>query len=1194
MKVARRLLCLSLCLACTATVISQDTKPTKPKQKFPTGPECAKLMKVPEGFVVKCFAHEPDVVNPIAIDFDSRGRVWVLECLQYPQKARGDKGKDRIRIYEDTDGDGVADKVTTFAEGLNLATGMALGHGGVFVGEAPNLVFLEDTTGGDKANKKTVLLDGWGFQDTHETLNSFIWGPDGWLYGCHGVFTHSYVGKPGTPRNQRVYVTAGIWRYHPRTQKFEYFSEGTSNPWGFDYDENGSGFLACCVIPHLFHMAPGGLYARQAGQNRNPYAYGEMKWICEDLHYHGVTPHSGNRDPKSLDKGGGHAHAGCLIYQGGAYPEKWNGRVFMNNIHGSRINTDVLRKNGSSYIGNYGGDILVANDPNNRIVQLRTGPDGSIYMIDWYDPQFCHDTNPALWDREHGRIYKLEYHGNGGPKKIPPFDLNKMVKKDKNLVELLKHENSWWWRKALLILAERANKPGSANKQDSEALHDRIESMVDQKMLENMVLRNNNPQHQLRALWALACINKFREDFGQHLLTHNQPWIRVWTVRLLSQLDEPLSDATWRKLIEIAKTDPSPDVRLHLAAACQRFRKFRDPKDILFALLQRTEDAKDPAIPFMIWVALEPSVVQQAQVEVLDFLAKHADEPMVQEAILPRTTRRMVATGDPKQLEMALAFAQKLNKAPTRIAALDGILEGLRGQRLEAPALWKSGKLNLADIRDSALILRLHKLGIHFGDVGAVNESTKIALHPKIPLAMRRSAVQDLALARLPVAIEPLLQLAAGQEKSADNGDGVPDQRTSYPDASLLSPAEQEQLQVEALRALSNFDQAEVPARILKQWPYLSPTLRKETVLLLTGRKPWALALMQAVQAKQVAKTELTENDIRRVLALRDKELTKAVEEAWGKLREGSPEKVEKALVQFRQLLAEQPGDRKAGRAVFEKNCMVCHKLRGEGHEVGPDLTGANRRDAEYLLVNILDPNRVVGKDYYTAVVLDKSGRLHTGIIAENTPQRVSLKGENAKLETIPRSEIEEMKLEEKSLMPEGLPDNMTPTQFRDLIAYLMEDPYLNRGLIAGPFKTALDAPLPIEQAPHPLQTTGVTWRPFQVGQTGMIDMKKLNALAPPTDSTAYVYFEVTSPKNLRTGLELAADENVKVWLNGQEIHRRMRSTQPRRVEVDLKQGTNWLLFKVHDVYPPSWLWARLGDPERILELRQPSSESKP
>src|SRR5262245_2334010 len=279
---------LPICLAALLLLTPPLTADDRPKTVFPSGKECAAKMTVSPGFEVKLFAAEPDVVNPIGIDFDSKGRVYVLECLQYPTKAPiGQRGADRIRVYEDTDGDGVADKVWTFADGLNLATGIAVGFGGVFVGEPPYLLFLEDTDGDGKADKRTVLLDGWGYQDTHETLNSFLWGPDGWLYGCHGVFTHSRVGKPGTPDKDRVPLNAGIWRYHPQTQRFELFAEGTSNPWGYDYDENGSGFLTACVIPHLFHIFPGGRYIRQAGQNFNPYHYGQIREICDHVHYFG-------------------------------------------------------------------------------------------------------------------------------------------------------------------------------------------------------------------------------------------------------------------------------------------------------------------------------------------------------------------------------------------------------------------------------------------------------------------------------------------------------------------------------------------------------------------------------------------------------------------------------------------------------------------------------------------------------------------------------------------------------------------------------------------------------------------------------------------------------------------------------------------------------------------------------------------
>jgi putative membrane-bound dehydrogenase-like protein len=1098
------------------------------------------MMTVPPGFEVKLFAGEPDVVNPIGIDFDHRGRVYVLECLQYPQKAPpGTKGRDRIRIFEDTKGDGVADKVTTFADGLNLATGLAVGHGGVFVGEAPNLIFLESTKGDDKADKRTVLLDGWGYQDTHETLNSFLWGPDGWLYGCHGVFTHSRVGKPGTPDKERVPLNAGIWRYHPLSKKFEIFAEGTSNPWGFDYDENGSGFLTACVIPHLFHMAPGGLYIRQAGQNFNPYAFGQIREISDHVHYFGVTPHSGNKDPRSLNKGGGHAHAGCLIYQGGAYPPEWVGRVFMNNIHGSRINTDILKRNGSTYIGSHGPDFLVANDPNFRAIQLRTGPDGSIYIIDWYDPQICHNPNPDIWDRTHGRIYKVVYKSTPQPK---VGDLTKLS--DEELVELLKHKNSWWWRRALLLLQERRSKTCASK-------------------LKEMVNRSDDYHHSLRALWALFDAGCFDEEFGRQTLAHANPWLRAWAVRLLAQLDVKLSAETWKKLIQLAKEDPSADVRMQLASGSQRWRKHDDPTEVLQALMQHSEDATDPSIPLLIWVAYEPSLLPDYERK-LTWLGQHADnDPLVRDEIVPRALRRLVATGDLQHLNAAVSFLGQLFSSRAVAAAIDGLLEALKGRRVQKPASWHplaKAEQEPADFDPASG--RLLRLRAHFGDPNAIAYFERAAADTHRDPRQRIDAVQALALARLPSSVDVLLRLAI-TDTSAE-------------------------LKREVFRALASVDSEKVPATLLAQWPKLPAELRTEVIGLLSGRRGWARSLLEAMQKKELTRQDVTENDIRRILAFRDAELAKKVEQVWGKLREQTPQKVEEQLVKFRKQLAEHPADRKAGQAVFEKNCMVCHKLRGQGHDVGPDLTGANRRDVEYLLVNILDPNRVVGKDYYSAFVADKSGRIHTGILAEDTPQRIVLKGENAKLTVIPRSDIEEFKLEEKSLMPEGLPEKMTEGEFRDLIAYLLEDPYLTRGWITGPFKMALDSPHPIETATDPLKVNGIQWKPFEVGSTGFLDMEKLKVLAPPTDSTAYLHIEVRAPRALQTTLELAADDDVKVWLNGKEVFRRMQAMQAQRVPVELREGVNRLLFKVHNIYGGSFLWARLSDPERQLEIVQP------
>src|SRR5688572_26653336 len=209
-----------------------------------TPEEAAKAASMPPGFELKLFAAEPDVVNPIAFCLDDRARLWVVEGRTYPTRAKEGEGQDRILVFEDRNGDGRFDRRTVFMERLNLVSGIAYGFGGVWIGAAPNLLFVPVTEGDEPkpAGEPRVLLDGWGFQDTHETLNTFLWGPDGWLYGCHGVFTHSNVGVPGSPESARQKINAGFWRYHPQRHIFEVFAHGTSNSWGIDFDVHGQLF----------------------------------------------------------------------------------------------------------------------------------------------------------------------------------------------------------------------------------------------------------------------------------------------------------------------------------------------------------------------------------------------------------------------------------------------------------------------------------------------------------------------------------------------------------------------------------------------------------------------------------------------------------------------------------------------------------------------------------------------------------------------------------------------------------------------------------------------------------------------------------------------------------------------------------------------------------------------------------------
>ena len=368
-------------------------------------------MTVPKGFSVKLAAAEPDVVRPIAFTLDDRGRLWVAEAHTYPMRAPEGQGKDRILILEDTNGDGRLDSRKVFIENLNLVSGIEVGFGGVWVGAAPYLLFIPDQgRHGRPAGPPQVLLDGWGYQDTHETLNTFIWGPDGWLYGCHGVFTHSNVGKPGTPDSgaaaaQRRRSGAIIRRRHV----FEVFAEGTSNPWGLDFNDYGHAFTTACVIAHLYHIIQGARYKRQAGKHFNPYTYDDIKTIADHVHWVGRKgPHAGNS--RSDAAGGGHAHAGAMIYLGGDnWPREYRDAIFMNNIHGHRTNTDRLQRKGSGYTATHGPDFLKANDSWSQMLNFRYGPDGSVHVIDWYDKNQCHSTNPDVHDKTLGRIFKISH-----------------------------------------------------------------------------------------------------------------------------------------------------------------------------------------------------------------------------------------------------------------------------------------------------------------------------------------------------------------------------------------------------------------------------------------------------------------------------------------------------------------------------------------------------------------------------------------------------------------------------------------------------------------------------------------------------------------------------------------------------------------------------------------------------------------
>lgn len=615
---------------------------TQNPKDVPLSPtEALKRMTLPEGFKATLFAGEPNVMQPIAFDFDDRGRLWVVECFSYPDFK--EQGRDRILIFTDKDGDGQFDERKVFLDNGHRLSGIALGFGGVWVTSAPNLLFHPDADGDDVPDAKpTIVLDGWTLKAGHNMVNGLAWGPDGWLYGRHGITTHSLVGKPGAPDSERIKLSCSIWRYHPVKKIFEVVANGTTNPWGMDWDDFGQPFFSNNVIGHLWHVVPGAHYKRMFGEDFNPHVYQLIDQTADHLHWNAEHWNKARTGQETL--GGGHSHSGAMIYLGDNWPPAFRNRVMMANIHGNRLLYDELVRKDSGYIARHGSDFLVANDRWFRAIQISYGPDGGVFVTDWNDFGECHDTDGSY--RTSGRIYKITY-GNG-TKPGGDFDLKKLS--DDELVKLQLHANDWWVRHARRILQERA----AAGKLTAN-IHG---------TLAQIVRENPDVTRKLRALWAMHVTGGLKEgalplndprflkrpldqmrnrvigpaapELLLELLEHKDEHLRWWAVQLLSE-DKSFPPAVLQRFANMARDDQSPFVRLSIASALQRV-PLSARLTIASGLVSHAEDMNDQNLPLMIWYGIE-SAVPANRAEALR-LASQSKIPLVRELIARRVANQ--------------------------------------------------------------------------------------------------------------------------------------------------------------------------------------------------------------------------------------------------------------------------------------------------------------------------------------------------------------------------------------------------------------------------------------------------------------------------------------------------------------------------------------------------------------------------
>ncbi|NQW47929.1 MAG: dehydrogenase, partial [Planctomycetes bacterium] len=538
--------------------------------QFLTPAAAVEAMTVQPGFNVNLFAAEPMISQPFAFCFDAKGRMWIAENRDYETRGSGfsNSGNSRILILEDTDRDGTADSRKVFLEGIPFPAAIAVGFGGLWLGAPPNLLFVPDRDGDDRADMEAieVRLTGWGIADRHETLNSFIWGPDGWLYGLQGFATPSNVGRPvgkgriykhtepfpeqHEPAESPVKIDGGVWRYHPVQDRFEVVAHGFSNPWGIDFNAKGQLFITACVIPHLWHVIPGGIYHRQGGNHINPHVYSDIRTIADHAH------------PS--------AHGGARIYQSDAFPEPYRGRIFMANIHQHSILTDILERKGSGYVGRHGDDFLQANNEHWVGFSVDIGPDGSVYALDWHDAEIC---GTKVVHPETGRVYRIAAeHSAATAFANRNADLESLD--DVALAAMQLAPSVWHATQARTILQHRA-----AQRKGVRSGPDAVDPQAVALLLQ-MFHDSPDVDIRLRGLWALHVTGALQRGELSAALDDPAEYIRSWAVTLLCEdIAEAATEAA--SFARLARSDPSPVVRLALASAIQRL-----PPDAAWPIIQ--------------------------------------------------------------------------------------------------------------------------------------------------------------------------------------------------------------------------------------------------------------------------------------------------------------------------------------------------------------------------------------------------------------------------------------------------------------------------------------------------------------------------------------------------------------------------------------------------------------------------------
>jgi putative heme-binding domain-containing protein len=1056
-----------------------------------------KTFIVADGFEVNLYAADPLIAKPIQMNFDAEGRLWIASSTVYPQIKPGQEAEDKILVVEDTDQDGTADKTSVFADGLLIPTGVIPGDGGAYVCNSTELIHVSDTDDDGKADRRTIVLSGFGTEDTHHILHTLRWGPDGCLYMNQSIYIHSHI---ETPYGVKRLNGGGIWRFRPETLELEVLARGFVNSWGHHFDRWGQSFATDGAYREgINYVFPGSVFFTAVGAKR----------IIA-----GLNPGS----PK---------HCGLEIVSGRHLPDDWQGNMITNDFRAHRVCRFVVSEDGSGYASRQEVELIKSSHVAFRPIDVKMGPDGAIYIADWYNPIIQHgevDFRDPRRDHVHGRIWRVT------AKNRPLVKRPKIVGASiEELLEVLKQPEQWNRTFAKLILKSR----------DLSDVEKALATWLARLDPDDPLFEH----HRLEALWVYQATGLRNVRLLRVLTQSIDHRVRAAAIRVAADWKVE-SNSQYEHFIGGGVRDDHARVRLE---AVRGLAKFESPGAAEAAMLA-LDQPLDRFLDFALWQTMrdleehwlpavkEGKVLFGGEIDKLTFALKAIDSPEVVGPLLQLIgSDKLDADGAANVLSViaSLGGPDELGEVFKIIMAVDSDLPAVtKASLLEALAMtsWQRKVTPAGDLGGVSQLLDAEEPTVRMAAFRAAGVWKQESLRDRMSNAALDASVER---SERDAAIDGLTSLGGAESVKTLNQlsrmDNFDDQLRGVRALSVIAP---KLAAKRAVRVLPN-----VPAGI-------DPAL---VVAVLLGRKNGPNELVAAL-ADQKLPPDIAKLTIRsaRAASQQSPELIAAIQKAGGLAEAGW--KLTPELRQ--QLVAEvsEKGDPNRGESIYRRHelqCTKCHAIGGAGGRVGPDLisVGASAQ-IDYLVDSLITPNSKLKENFHSIVVATDDGRVLTGIPIRQDDEEIVLRDAEDRELRIPVAAIEE-KQDGRSLMPDGTVDQLTRGELVDLVAFLSKIGKVGKFAIGKERVVRRWQTLIWTQEAHQrLNRTSfdtaaaddpaLTWRPDYSRVAGDLPVEDLPKLKPhrETPETSFVRFEVevTTPGALQFNL---ANEGLSLWVDG-------------------------------------------------------------